>query len=187
MQTLSTMTRTGVLAASMLLLASGMASAQSRTIESKTVTMTATIEAIEPSTRTLTLKNADGLYETLQALPEIKRFSDFKIGDKITAHYYENVVVVLKRPGEAAVDLQSGAVTPREGGPGGTAARQRTITVTVTAVDPTTSSVTVRGPNGYIYRRKVTDKKAFELLKIGDQLDMIWTEAQLVSVDAPSK
>jgi len=43
------------------------------------------------------------------------------------------------------------------------------------------------GPNGYMYSRRVTDKKAFALLKVGDQLDMTWTEAVLIAVESAKK
>jgi hypothetical protein len=59
--------------------------------------------------------------------------------------------------------------------------------VTITAVDPKVRSITVKGPNGYNYSRKVEDKKAFDQLKVGDQLDLTWTEAMLISVDPPKK
>lgn len=187
MKTLSTTAITGALAGSMLLLASGTITAQSKTIQGDSVTKTVTVEAVEQSTRTMTVKDEDGFYETIQVPPEVKRFSEVKVGDKITARYYENVVIRLKRPGEAAVDVDSAALTRGEGKtPVGTAATQRTITVTVTAMDPKKMSVTVKGPNAYTYSRKVADKKTFDQLKVGDQLDMTWTEALLISVD-PSK
>ena len=184
MTTLSTM----ALAGSVLLLAGGAAGAQVKTIEGESISKTVTVEAIEQSTRTLTVKDDKGIYETIYAPAEMKRFSELKVGDKITARYYENVVVRLKRAGEEPVDVASAALTRGEGQrPAATAATQRTITATVTAMDPKTSSVTVRGPNGYVYSRKVADKKAYALLKVGDQLDMTWTEALLISVDNPKK
>lgn len=189
MRTFSTMALTAAVAASTLLLASSTAvSAQSRTLEGDSVTMAVTIEAIEQSTRTLTVKDKDGIYETIVVPPGITRFPEFKVGDKITARYYENVVVRLKRPDEPAVDVASGALTRGQGtSPAGTAAAQRTMTVTVTAMEPKTSTVTVNGPNGYKYSRRVADKKTFAGLKVGDRLDMTWTDALLISVDAPKK
>jgi len=188
MRTLSTMAPTWALAGSVLLLASSTVGAQSRTIQGDSVSVTVTVEAIEQSTRTMTVRDDKGIYETIQAPPEMKRFSELKVGDKITARYYENVVIRLKRPNEAAVDVDSAAITRGEGQrPAGTAATQRTITVTVTAMDPKTSSVTVTGPNGYTYSRRVADKKAFAQLKVGDRLDMTWTDALLISVDPPKK
>ena len=184
MRTFSTM----ALAGSILWLAGSTAGAQSRTIEGNSITASVTIEAIEQSTRTLTIKDADGIFETIQVAPDMKRFSELKVGDKITARYYENVVVRLKRPDEPAVDVDSGALTRGQGPTAAaTAATQRTITVTVAAMDPKTSSVTVTGPNGYKYSRKVADKKAYNMLKVGDRLDMTWTDAVLISVDPPNK
>jgi hypothetical protein len=97
--------------------------------------------------RPLTIKNDKGDYETLVVPEDMARFSALKIGDKITARYYENVVVRFKKPGEAAVDLDQAALTTTPGQkPGGTAATQRTITATVTAIDPKVPSITVKGP-----------------------------------------
>src|SRR5688572_2813964 len=107
MKMLRTTGLTGSLAGLALLSAGSTVSAQSRTIEGDSVSVTVTIEAIEQSSRTLTVKDADGLYETIQAPPEMKRFSELKVGDRITARYYDNVVVRLKKPGEAAVDVDS--------------------------------------------------------------------------------
>ena len=175
-----------VLAGSALLWAATVLSAQTKTIEGEAIVATATVEAIEQSTRTVTLKDTvTGLYDTVVAPPEMKRFSELKVGDKITARYYENLVVRLKKPGEAAVDVETGGITPgTQARPGATAATQRTITATVVAIDPKTSAVTVSGPNGWKYSRKVTDKKALAQLKVGDRLDMTWTDALLLSVDS---
>jgi len=185
MKTFNTMAVVG----SVLLLAGGGVSAQiTKTLQGQSVTVTATIEAIEQSTRTLTIKNDKGDYETLVVPEDMARFSALKIGDKITARYYENVVVRFKKPGEAAVDLDQAALTTTPGQkPGGTAATQRTITATVTAIDPKVPSITVKGPNGWTYSRKVTDRKALAQLKVGDQLDITWTDALLISVDAAKK
>ena len=188
MRILTTMALTGALTGAVLLVANNPAAAQSRTIQGEAITLTVEVVAIEQSTRTMTVKDDKGIYETLQAPAGMTRFNELKVGDKITARYYDNVVVRLKKPGEAAVDVDSAALTRTPGAaPGGTAATQRTITVTVTSMDPKTNSVTVKGPNGYVYSRKVADKKTYGMLKVGDQLDMTWTEALLISVDPPKK
>jgi hypothetical protein len=116
----------------------------------------------------------------------VKKFSELKVGDSITAKYYENIVLRVKAPGEKAVDTASESVTP--GGaqkPGGTAARQRTITATITAIDPNVPSITLAGPNNWSYSSRVADKAALKQVKVGDRLDITWTEAVLVSADAP--
>ncbi len=174
------------LAGSVVLFAGGTASAQlTRTIQGESTTMTGTIEAIEQGSRQITVKNSNGNYETIVAPAEMTCFSSLKIGDKITARYYDNVVVRFKKPGEAAVDVNNAALTASSGQqPGGTAALQRTVTATITAIDPKVPSITVKGPNGWTYSRKVVDKKALAQLKVGDRLDITWTDALLISVEA---
>ena len=116
----------------------------------------------------------------------MKRFSELKVGDVITAKYYENIVLRVKAPGEKAVDTASEAVTPG-GKPGGTAAKQRTITATITAIDPNVPSITLSGPNNWTYSSRVADKAALKQVKVGDRLDITWTSVVLVSADAPKK
>jgi Cu/Ag efflux protein CusF len=162
--------------------------AQSKTIAGETTVVTATVEAIEASTRTLTLKKPDGTYVTAIAPPEMKRFPELKIGDRISARYYENMVIRLKRPGEKVVDASAQSTTPAgQIRPGGTAAKQRTMTATITAIDANTPSITFTGPNDWKYSSRVQDRSALAGVKVGDKVDITWTEALLVSVDSPSK
>ena len=67
--------------------------------------------------------------------------------------------------------------------PGGTKAKQRTITATITAIDPTVPSVTFTGPNGWKYSSKVQDTEALSKVKVGDKVDFVWTEAMMVSLE----
>ena len=97
-------------------------------------------------------------------------------------HYYSSLIVRLKKPGEAAVDVNNAALTPSDAKkPGGTVANQRTLTVEITAIDPAIPSITVKSANGWIYSRKVTDKKALAQVKVGDKLDLTWNDAVLIS------
>ncbi len=160
------------------------AMAQTRTVSSETKTETATVEAIEASTRTITLKKSDGTFVTTYAGPDIKRFEEIKIGDKVTARYYENVVVRLKQPGEPDTDTKTkGATSSDLLLPGGTASRQRTITATIAAIDMNVPTISFTGPNNWKYTSKVQDKEALAKVKVGDKVDIVWTEAVLLSVE----
>ena len=162
------------------------ARAQTKTVTGEQKTVTATIEAIERSTRTVTLKEQNGQYTEISVPADVKRFDTMKIGDKITAKYYENIVLRLKLPGEPSTDTDTAALTPRPGEkPGGTAATQRTITATITQIDQKVPSITFSGPNGWMYSSRVQDKAALAKVKVGDRLDITWTLAVLISVDAP--
>ena len=160
------------------------AMAQSKTITSEVRVETGTVEAIEASSRTVTLKKADGTFVTTVAGLDIMRFEEIKIGDKVTARFYENVVVRVKQPGEADTDLSTrGTSGSDQVLPGGTRAKQRTISATVVAIDPSTPSITFTGPNGWKYTSKVQDTQALAKAKVGDKVDIVWTEAVLVSVE----
>jgi hypothetical protein len=153
-----------------------------KTITGETETVTATVEAIERGRRSVTLKKADGTYADVYVPEEVTRFDSLKIGDKVTAKYYKNLVLRLKKPGESSVDTSQEAVTPTAGAkPAGTAATQRTITATITAIDPKVPSITFSGPHGWTYSSRVEDKKALAKVKVGDKVDITWTEAMLVS------
>jgi len=174
----------GVIAAAVLVSMAGRAMAQTKTFGGKMITETGTVESIEMASRTVTLKKPDGTVVTIFAGPDIKRLGEVKVGDKITARYYENMVIRLKRPGEPDVDTGAKTTTPSQQVlPGGTRAKQRTITATITAIDMNAPSITFTGPNGWKYSSAVQDKAALAKVKVGDKVDIVWTEALLVSLE----
>jgi hypothetical protein len=173
-----------MIAAVVLVAMARTAMAQAKTVNSEMRTETATVEAIEASTRTVTLKKPDGTFVQTVAGPDIKRFDEVKVGDTVNVRYYENMVIRLKQPGEPDVISGTKGTTGSEQAlPGGTRAKQVTITATITAIDPSTPSITFTGPNGSKYTSKVQDPQALEKVKVGDRLDIVWTEAMLVSVE----
>ncbi len=89
--------------------------AQSKTVQGKEVSTTATIEGIEAGTRQLYVKKADGTNDVVYVPTEIKRFDSLKVGQKITVRYYENVVLRMATPGAAPIDSSSRSVTPAAG------------------------------------------------------------------------
>ena len=151
----------------------GVAVAQTKTLTGETQTISATVEAINASTRTLTMKGPKGNFMDIVVPEEVKRFSEIKVGDTLTARYYENLVIRKKQPGEKDVDTATEGVTRGTGAtPAGTAARQRTITATVTALDPKVPSITLSGPNKWTYSARIEDKKVLEQVKVGDKVDL---------------
>lgn len=160
------------------------AGAQTKTLTGDVTTVTATVEAVNASTRTVTLKGPKGNFVDVVAPASVARFSEIKVGDKLTARYYDNIVLRLKPAGEKSVDSDEAALTKGAGAkPGATAATQRTITATITEIDQAVPSITFSGPNNWKYSSKVEDKKALAKVKVGDKVDITWTEALLVSFE----
>jgi hypothetical protein len=156
---------------------------QTKTITGEEKTVSATVEAIDASNRSVTVKKADGTYDSFYVPSGIKRFDTLKIGDTVKARYYENVVLTVKRPGEASTDTSKAAVTRASDRPAGTAAHQRVITATITQIDMKVPSITFTGPNNWKYSTRVEDKVALSKVKVGDKVDITWTEAMILSLD----
>jgi len=162
------------------------ARAQAREIPGERITEKGTVEAIDQSARVLTLKDAKGEFITVDVPHGVTRFEQIKVGDQVTATYYDNVIVRMKKPGEADANDLKGAVTPVEGTkPGGTIGAQRTMTAVVEAIDPKVPSISFKGPNGWKYSRRIQDKSVLKQVKVGDRVDFTWTEAVQITIDPP--
>ena len=174
----------GLIAAALLLPLAAHCLAQTKEMRGQTVTVSATVEAVEPVTRTITLKLLQGSYVDVVAPDSETRFSEIKVGDQITATYYQNVVLRLKKPGEKSADRDTTAGTGSAGKkPGVSPSTQRTITATITAIDLQVPSISFSGPNNWTYSSPVEDRKALERVKVGDKVDIMWTVALLVSFE----
>lgn len=175
-----------LLTAGALALFATTAGAQTKTLPGEHQTITATVEAIEQSRREVTLRDAKGELHTFELDKVVKRFPEIKVGDKVTATYYDTITLRLKKPGEPDVDTLKEGITPGGGKrPAGTVASQQTITATIDAIDMKVPSISFSGPRGWKYSTKVQDKKALAQVKVGDKVDISWTEALLVGVAAP--
>ena len=170
----------------LIVIALPLAAAETKPIEKKgTVTVTSTIEAIDHSARTVTLKDKDGNLQTLYAEPEIKRFDELKVGDKVTFKYSEAVAVAVIKADAPAAANSGGATVTRGTGPkpSGTVTREVTATVTVKAVDHQAKSMTFTGANGRTVSVRVEDPSLLKDVKPGDRIQVTYSNALIVSVE----
>ena len=153
------------------------------------VSKTATITAIDHKTRVVTLKDSDGNVEDVECGPEVTRFGELKVGDTVTFSYHAAVVYKIAKPGEAGMSTSSEVATVKGQGPkpSGAYTHQQKATVTVTAIDAAAPSVTVKTASGHTIVAEVEDKKNLEGLKVGDKIDITFTEALMVTVEAARK
>ena len=158
--------------------------AQAPVTKANVIKVTATIQAIDSTTRTLTLRDDKGNEDTFSVGEAVKRFNELKVGQKVNITYYESIVFQVLKPGEKPGGTSIEAALARAKGalPAGTVAVQDKATVTVKAVDPSIPSITVVTPDGRTVTRKIEDKKNIEGVKAGDKIDITFTRAFLTSV-----
>jgi len=72
------------------------ASAPGQATIAKAVSVSATVEAIDPATRQVTLKGPRGDLNTVTAGPELRNFEQIKVGDQIKALYTEAVALSVE-------------------------------------------------------------------------------------------
>jgi Cu/Ag efflux protein CusF len=160
--------------------------AQKPVTQGAEVSKTFTIEAIDYSSRLVTLKGTGGETETIFCGPEVKRFDALKVGDTVTFRYYESIVYAIRKPGSAPAP-GGASVTPTPGDrPGGTVSQQQVAVVTVNAIDMKVPSVTITTKDGRKASFKVQDVKNLQGVKVGDQVEVTYTQALAISV-APGK
>jgi hypothetical protein len=165
------------------------ASAQKKVEQAGNISKTASIVAIDHTKRIVTLKGADGNLEDVHAGPEVKRFDELKVGDSVTFSYHAAMVYEVHKPGTTAAPIQEGVGTVRGQGPkpSGAVTQQQQATVTVEAIDPAVPSMTVRTEDGHVMSARIQDKKNLEGLKVGDKIVVTFTEALMITVEAPKK
>jgi hypothetical protein len=177
---------TAAVVCGILLGAASAAQAQVKVIPGEKITVTATVEAVEQSTRTMIIRTKEGELRTVQ-LGAGAAVASIHPGDAVSATYYENIIVRKKPAGEPDVDTLEIAGHRGASKAGGTIGVQQAITATVTAIDMNVPSIALSGPRGWSYSSKVQDKKALEQLKVGDKVDITWTEAILAAVTPAKK
>jgi hypothetical protein len=177
--------------AASLLVTSGYAAAQAPSASEKgqqsasaASSITATVEMIDRAGRMLTLKGPKGNLVDVYVDESRKGFDTLKVGDKIKATYYESILVNVRKPGDPAP--KSGdvaAVGKQPDGRGGAIARQMTATVTIAAIDPAVPSVTVKDQKAREYSMRVEDPKRLAAVKVGDTVDITYTQALLLNLE----
>jgi hypothetical protein len=150
--------------------------------------ITATVVAIDPSTRTITLKGPKGNQMSIEAGPQVQNFAQIKPGDQVNVEYVEALTLELKKGSTAPVVRTEQTMAQREQGrdrPAGAVGRQVTVMAEVTNLNAATQMVTLRGPQRSV-ELKVEDPAQFKRLVLGDRVEATYTEAVAMAVE-PAK
>ncbi len=163
--------------------------APGRAAVAQTVSISASITAIDKATRDVTLKGPQGNLVTVTAGPEVKNFDALKVGDQVDLRYVEALTLELKKGGGLVVARteQAGAAAAKAGqAPAAAVGREVTIVADVVAVDPAKQTVTLKGPKQTVELR-IPDPAQFKRIAKGDQVEAKFTQAVALTVEPTAK
>lgn len=145
-------------------------------------TITATVQAVDLQKRIVTVKTEKGQVVDLKAGDRIKNLASVKVGDKVIAKYQKSLAYQVLKPGEAPKPEVTAEVKD-------TTARGKlmTRTVTVQDIDKNANNVTVKMSDDRMVAFKVKDPTVFEKIKVGDQVEVMYSEAVAISLEKAKK
>lgn len=149
--------------------------------------VTALVEAIDPATRTVRLKAAEGSVDVVLG-PEVRNFDQIRVGDTVKATYYTGIAAeISKHDGEAPPPTDEIALAQAKPGttPAAGVAHNMSATVTIVSVDQSFDTVTFTLPSGderVVAVQTPEGREFIRSLKKGDKVDVTYTEAVAVEV-----
>ena len=163
--------------------------AKPKAMKESLVTRTATVEAIDLKTRVVTLKDKDGNVVDLEVSERAQNLPQVKVGDQVTAKFYESVAVELADPGTpmGTATAETAAKAKLGAKPAGVEAALVTVVANIESIDTKKNVATLKGPEGRIVTVKIQDPKKWASAKAGDKLRITYTQALAVEVKKVEK
>jgi hypothetical protein len=158
--------------------------------ESDTISLRATVKAVNQKARTVTLVGPQGNTLTLKVGDEVHNLAQVKPGNKVVARYRASVAYVLAPPGTKLPDdsmtLAGARATPGQM-PGGAVGTKVVVTARVVGVDPVAHTLQLINPSGGLIRTVdvVTPEgqQSMKMIKVGDTITAVITEAVAIAVE----
>jgi hypothetical protein len=156
--------------------------------DSLLITITASVEAINPSTREVTLKGPLGNEATLTVDQKVKRFNEIKTGDMVRAEYYVALAAEVRAPtpdeelGRVQM-LEAAGKAPSGSSPAAGGLRRFKVVATIEGLDRPTRTITVKGPLGRLVTARVREPERLTQLRIVDPIVITYTEALAISLE----
>lgn len=153
------------------------------------VKASALVTAIDKTTRTLTLKGAEGRSFDVVAGDEVRNFAQIKVNSEVVVEYIRALTLEVKKGDGIRERVDSvDAVRAKPGEkPGAAVGRKVTIIADVIDVSPKDKTITVKGPKGNIVELEVKNPDHFKVVKKGDQIEVNYVEAVALSVEPAKK
>jgi Cu/Ag efflux protein CusF len=151
------------------------------------VKVSAAVEEIDHSSRDVTLRRADGSKLSFRVDDSVRNLEQVKKGDIVEATYYESLAVNLRKPGEATPGSSAVSASGRPESGGRADAGSVTIVATIRALDPAKGTATLEDEHGNLTTINVRNPDHFDVARVGDLVEITYTEAIAISVEKPAR
>jgi hypothetical protein len=156
------------------------------------VQLSASVEAVDVSNRLITLKGPRGNVGVYKVGEQVKRLSEIRAGDTITAEYKVAAVAELREPTAEEKNAPLAVVTGAgragsEAPPAAGIGRIVRAVTTIEALDRPAQNLTVKGPLEGIVSVHVDDAATFGHLHIGQTIVVTFGETLTLSVEPRAK
>jgi hypothetical protein len=145
------------------------------------------VRSINRRTRQIALNTPEDRVVTITAGPDVRNFSQIRVGDRVRVRFADSVALSLAPPGAAPAPEAAAAAARSAPGqrPSGAAGLRVTETVRIVRVDPATGRTTFLRPDG-VTRSVVPERPdaiAFaKALKPGDMVTVTFSEGVAIQV-----
>jgi hypothetical protein len=155
---------------------------------SQKVTGTATVLDVNKSTREVTLQMEAGDTATVKAGPAVKNFAQIAKGDMVKVTYSEMLEISVGPPGEPATTQETSTSQAKPGEkPSAGVIQKTTYQATITAIDTTAKTATLKGSNGVEHVVHPRNPANLKKVKVGDMVSITYTEGLAASVQKVKK
>ncbi len=151
-----------------------------------TYNLKATVKAIDPATRVVTLASSRGNTIHVKCGPDVINFKQIQVNDVVKVTVTEEISAYLDKGRALGTSgTSSGELAARGATPGGSISGTTEETVRIIAIDPNARTVTFRYKNGTSHKLKVEKHINLTKGKVGDSVTISHTQGVAVSVEKP--
>jgi hypothetical protein len=153
---------------------------------SRSMTVSAVVEAIDHETRVVTVRKADGEKITFTASEEVRNLGQVAVGDILRAEYVETLSIeVLANEGMEPEAVAGAALARAKEGemPGMAAMEQAVITAVVEEINLENNTFKLREPDGTVNEYVARVPENLRRSKVGDLVVITVTNAVAIGVE----
>lgn len=166
------------------------ATAPGKAAAGEAVQLQGKVTSIDKANRVVVVTGATGNEVVFNLGEEVRNFDQIEMGDLVTLTYAQALILELHKVDNNGIRERTDSqnVVRAEPGekPAGGIERTVRVVANVMAVDAEAGLVTLRGPNRTV-ELAVKDPAQLALIKVGDQVEALYTEAVAIEVTAATK